>query len=154
MPVKPKYLYSNKSVKQTIADIWELLEAYEAEMFATIRDDKNGRVGVAFTWQGHSVQICIQPHKIHAVLQTMKKISSSQKTPEKAERMAFRLIYHWLENNFQLVSWQAMSIPEVFFAHSLMSDGKTVAEHFIEGGKIKALPQPVIDVEVQPAERR
>lgn len=145
MPIKPKYLYSNKSVKQTVGDIYELVTEFDATMFATIRE--KGRVGVAFKWEDQSIQICLEPHKIHAVLQGIKGLAPSQKTPEKAERMVFRLIYHFLANNFQLVTWQAMGISGVFFAHCLMGDGKTVADHFIEGGKIKQLPMPAVDVE-------
>ncbi len=148
MPVvKPKYLYSKKSVKHTIADIYELVTEFGATMFAVVKE--KDKVGVVFKWKDHHIQICLAPHKIHAVLQTIKGIPRAQRTPEKAERMVFRLIYHFLVNNFQLVTWEAMGISEVFFAHCLMQDGKTVADHYIdsEDGRIKQLPMPVVDVE-------
>lgn len=144
MSRKVKYSSTSIDPGKSIREISYLLRDVGADRFATLQDLKEERIGVQFFWQGQAVELVIDCASIEERLETTAD-RKSKKGPEAAERVAFRLLLNWLENNFELVRWGVVEAMEVFLPYLVLPSGGTVRELLMptgpDGVRRLALPE-------------
>jgi len=134
MSEKIKYSSTSIDSGKSIRQISYLLREVGADRFATLVDIKKGRVGIQFFFQEQAVELVIDVKAIEERLSTNKSIRLEQRTPEGAERVAFRLLLNWLENNFELVRWGVVDTMEVFLPYLVLPTGGTLRELLVPAG--------------------
>jgi len=133
MKKKVKYASTSIDVGKSQRQISYLLREVGAERFATLTDIEKGRVGIQFFFQGQPIELVVDISSIEERLEDTKK-GPSMRGPEAAERVAFRLLLNWLENNFELVRWGVAEAVEVFLPYMILPTGGTVRELLIPVG--------------------
>jgi len=134
--MRQKIKYSSTSIDsgKSIREISYLLREVGADRFATLIDIKKGQVGIQFFFQEQAVELIIDIKAIEERLATNTKVRREQRTPEGAERVAFRLLLNWLENNFELVRWGIVDTMEVFLPYLVLPTGGTLRELLVPAG--------------------
>ena len=74
-----------------------------------------------------------------------EKVAPRFKTPEQAERVAWRILKDWLEAQLALVQTEMVSLDCVMLPYMQADDGRTVYELYVE----KALPELTAGVPAQ-----
>ena len=144
MNKKPKYYSTAVPAERTLRKIRYLLSDIGADRFATLQDFEKGKVGIQFYWKDCPIELIIDVNAIEERLDALRG-AKAQKGPEAAERVAFRLLLNWLENNFEMIRWGIFDVMEAFLPYMVLPSGKTVRELLIkttpEGIKRLALPE-------------
>jgi len=143
--MKVKYFSTTIDSGKSIKQISYLLREVGADRFATLVDIKKGQVGIQFFWQEQPVELIIDIKAIEERLHASPGVRRDQRTPEGAERVAFRLLLNWLENNFELVRWGVIETMEVFLPYLVLPTGGTLRELIVptgpDGVRRLALPE-------------
>ena len=114
---------------RTVSQITEILAKAGAEQILTKYD--NGRaVGVAFAIQApHGLANYTLPVDVTAVHQVMRRDAQPRfRTPEQAERVAWRIMKDWIEAQLAIVACRMVSFDQVMLPYMATASGQTVYE--------------------------
>lgn len=114
---------------RTVAQITEILARSGAQQILT-RYDGGRAVGVAFAIEApHGLANYTLPVDVAAVAQVMRRDAPPRfKTPEQAERVAWRIMKDWIEAQIALISTRMVSFDQVMLPYMATASGQTVYE--------------------------
>lgn len=122
---------------QTISEIQELLSGYEVSAMMTEYDGRQVSA-VSFKMDVAGKQMAFRlPCNWRGVLEVFHRqgitpslLKHKDKSLEnQAIRTAWRIVLNWIEAQLALVEVNMVTIPQVFLPYTIMSDGRTLAEH-------------------------
>lgn len=70
----------------------------------------------------------IDPAKVLAVLTRDPKVDKRAKTPDQAERVAWRIVKDWLEAQLAIIATEMVTLDQVMLPYMHAEDGRTVYE--------------------------
>lgn len=121
-------------VNRTLAQITDVLVKAKAQ--AIMSEYENGRVSyVSFrmeTEQGLlSYRLPCNVDGVFAVIKRDNKIPAAQRTIEKAERIAWRIVKDWLEAQMAMVEAKLAVLPQVMLPYMQTNNGETLYTRFV-----------------------
>lgn len=132
--------YTTKvSAEQTIGEIQKMLSEYGVTAMMTEYD---GRQVAAVSFQmlidGRKMAFKL-PCNWRAVREIFNDTRHTRKLKcriderdDQAIRTAWRIIEDWIEAQLALVEINMVTVPQIFLPYTIMSNGKTLAEHVAE----------------------
>jgi hypothetical protein len=123
------------SARSTIAEITEMLA--EAKATAILTDLENGHpIAISFRVQTSfglmTFRLPGQIKEVHQILARSRGIPPRLRTPEQAERVAWRIIRDWLEAQLAMIQAGLVVIEQVFLPYAQWHDGTTLYEKLKE----------------------
>lgn len=120
-------------VNRTIGQINEVLIKAKAQ--AIMSEYENGRVShVSFrieTDQGLlSYRLPCNVEGVFAIIKKDSKIPVAQRTIEKAERIAWRIVKDWLEAQMAMVEAKLAVLPQIMLPYMQTNNGETLYARF------------------------
>lgn len=124
------------SAARTIAQVQQLLvRAGAHQVLMDYRDGKPTGIRFAVTTAGgaRAFTLPVQVDRVAAVLEQDRQVQPRLKTPEHAERVAWRILKDWLEAQLALIQSEMVTLEEVMLPYMLASDGKSMYELYQSG---------------------
>ena len=140
---------------RTIGHVQALLVEAGARSIQTDYDAVGTPIGLAFmveTMHGpRGFKLPVQAHRVLAVLKKDKKVAPRYRTPEQAERVAWRIVKDWLEAQLAIIQTEMVTLDQVMLPYMTTGvEGRTIYELYVD--KQLALPAgsdpDVLDAEV------
>lgn len=117
---------------RTIGQVQGLLVEAGARQIMTEYDATGTPSAIAFAVEtGYGLRRFILPVKaerVHAVLKRDRKVAPRYKTPEHAERVAWRIAKDWLEAQLAIIRTEMVTLDQVMLPYMVADDGHTVYE--------------------------
>lgn len=120
---------------QTIGEIQEMLSGYGVSAMMTEYEGRQvAAVSFRMNIQGKDMAFRL-PCNWRGVLEVFKQSSSfyvkhkDKNIENQAIRTAWRIIHAWIDAQLALVEVNMVTIPQIFLPYTIMSDGRTLAEH-------------------------
>lgn len=102
-----------------------LINYYEGEpdslIFTMLVKDQNVSFKLPSNWR-----------KVLTVMNRDKKIPGRLKTNEQAKKVAWRIVKDWIEAQMALIETEMVEPFQIFLPYSVMNDGRTLFEKFID----------------------
>lgn len=123
-------------VARTIGQVHQLLvNAGASQIMSNYSDSRP--TGIMFTIAtangNRAFSLPVQVESVAAVLQRDRQIQPRFKTPEHAERVAWRILKDWLEAQLALIQTEMVTFEEVMLPYMLASDGRSMYELYLSG---------------------
>lgn len=119
------------AASKTVAQIHGLLVEAGARQIGTEYGDAGNIVGVAFvveTLHGpRGFQVPVDAHRVQLVLER-ERVQSRFRTPEAAERVAWRIVKDWLEAQLAIIKTEMVTLDQVMLPYMTTGDGRTMFE--------------------------
>ena len=121
-------------VCRTVGAIHELLAKAGATQIMTTYGPGGRPTGVSFAIatsrgpRGFALPVRVEP--VHAVMRRDRATPPRYKTPEQAERVAWRIAKDWLEAQLAIVATEMVSLEQVMLPY-MHVDGRTLYELFV-----------------------
>jgi len=120
-------------VSRTIGQVTGLLVEAGARAVATHYDDVGRPIGLVFqveTASGRrSFTLPCDAERVLAVLARDPKVERRYKTPEQAERVAWRIVKDWIEAQLAIIRTEMVTLDQVMLPYMLLdTEGRTVYE--------------------------
>lgn len=120
-------------VNRTIGEITGILVKAKAQ--AIMSEYENGRISyVSFRMQTDqgllSYRLPCNVEGVYEVVKKDKKIPAAQRTFEKAERIAWRIVKDWLEAQMAMVEAKLAVLPQVMLPYMQTNNGETLYSRF------------------------
>lgn len=134
MPEKKsiRFYTTSVAVSKTVADITKLLVSRGAQRVATLYGTDGVANGLSFVLPTEfGDREYALPARVEGVYEAIKKdmsITKSQRTPEKAARIAWRIAFGWLDMQFALIDAEMSSVEEIMLPYMVSNDGTTFFE--------------------------
>ena len=132
------------AVDRTLAQVQSLLVKAGARQMMTEFAENGTPAGLMFsiqTPQGlRAFTLPVEADRVQAVLRKDRAIQPRFKTPEHAERVAWRILKDWLEAQLAIVATEMVTIDQVMLPYMRTIDGSTVYEAYLSGAVQPALP--------------
>lgn len=121
---------------RTISQVQQLLvRAGASQVLMDYADGKaTGIRFVVVTARGaRAFALPVQVDRVAAILQRDRALPPRLKTPEHAERVAWRIIKDWLEAQLALIASEMVDLDEVMLPYMLAADGKSMFDLYLGG---------------------
>jgi hypothetical protein len=128
------------SAGQTAAQVQAMLGRAGAETVATTYD-RGRATGVSFVLSTPELGRTgyVLPIRVDGVRKALVRDAPPRyRTPEQAERVAWRIAKDWLEAQLALVAAGLADLPEVMLPYQLTSSGQTVYRTLVESAGARA----------------
>jgi hypothetical protein len=139
---------------RTIGSVQALLVEAGARSIQTDYDAVGTPIGLAFmveTMNGpRGFKLPVQAFRVLQVLKRDKKVAPRYKTPEQAERVAWRIVKDWLEAQLAIIQTEMVTLDQVMLPYMTSGDGRTVYELYVD--QTLALPPGSYDEDVAEGE--
>ena len=146
MARKSLYMEHTKiSANRTAAQMSELLGQYGARAVMTEYDDDNKIAALSFTIRVEEkdvpFRLPVRVEPVYEYLQSKHSYPYSYKESdrEKAQRIAWRQIFHWMQAQFALIKTGMVRTEEVFLPYVHVGINETLYERIAAGNFQKAL---------------
>lgn len=130
---------------RTIGEVQGLLVQAGARRIMTEYDGVGNAVGMAFevltAYGPRSFMLPVQADRVGSVLKR-EKVAPRYRTPEHAERVAWRILKDWLEAQLALIRVEMATIDQVMLPYMADDDGRTLYEAYRD--RQLALPAPPV----------
>ncbi len=145
MPIKS--YTTDRSPRQTVESLQNLLARKGARAVMIEYDDEGEPLAVAFrvivTAHGEerpiSFRLAAKPEGALAALQRTPKLKSTQRTLQHAKRVAWRLVYNWIDVTLAFVEAEQATLAQALLGMSMTPTGVTFYEMLITGEEGKRL---------------
>lgn len=122
---------------RTIGAVQALLVEAGARSIQTDYDGVGNPIGLAFmveTIHGpRGFVLPVQSHRVLAVLKKDKKVAPRYRTPEQAERVAWRIVKDWLEAQLAIIQTEMVTLDQVMLPYMRgHADGRTIYELYLD----------------------
>jgi hypothetical protein len=112
---------------RTIGQVQGLLVEAGARQIMTEYDPTGTPTAIAFIVQTgfgmRPFKLPVNAGRVNAVLKRDRKVAPRYKTPEHAERVAWRILKDWLEAQLALIRSEMVTLDQVMFPYMVGSDG-------------------------------
>lgn len=132
-------------VAKTLAEVTRLLVDAGARSISTTYGPTGSPTGVAFTvetaYGPRSFALPARAERVQAVL-GRQKVETRYRTPEQAERVAWRIVKDWLEAQLALIRTEMVALDQVMLPYMVDDEsggGHTVYELYVERAQQRAL---------------
>lgn len=133
--------YSTKvPTGRTVADLQSYLGSHGAQHVSIEYANRQpvavrfaAMLGAQLVW----FRLPADPHGVYAAMRADPSIPTRYRTPEQAERVAWRIVLDWCEAQFALIEAQQATIAQVFLPYVLVGQDTTLYEQIADRG----LPQ-------------
>lgn len=123
-------------VSRTIGQVQALLVQAGARQIMSEYDEHGNPVGVAFavmTPHGlRNFHLPVNAAAVEKVLREDHKVANRLKTPEHAQRVAWRIIKDWLEAQLAIIATEMVTLDQVMLSYMQGKDGRTVYELYLD----------------------
>lgn len=123
-------------VMRTIGQVQALLVEGGARQIMTVYNDVGTPTGVSFaiTVPGGSrgFKLPVNTEKVALVMQRDRQVQRRFKTPEQAERVAWRIAKDWLEAQLAIVKTEMVTFEQVMLPYMQSEDGRTMYELYVD----------------------
>lgn len=124
-------------VSRTVGQVTELLVKAGARSIMSDYAEGGIPVGVMFALQTmdgmRAFKLPVHTDRVMKVMRQDKGTPPRYKTPEQAERVAWRILKDWLEAQLAIVQTEMVSFDEVMLPYMRSLDGRTMYEMYLEG---------------------
>lgn len=126
-------------VDRTVAAVQKLLVGAGARQIMS-EYDRDGRLsGITFaletaTGMRAAFNLPVHVDRVFAVLERDRSVPPRYRTPEHAERVAWRIVKDWLEAQLAIVATEMVTFDQVMLAYVRTSDGTTLYDLYRGGG--------------------
>ena len=121
---------------RTIGQVQGLLVEAGARQIMTDYDDVGRAKGLAFVVQTvHGPRGFVLPvnaHRVEAVLKKDKKVAPRYRTPEQAEKVAWRIVKDWLEAQLAIIRTEMVTLDQVMLPYMTNDAGATMYELYVD----------------------
>ena len=121
---------------RTIAQVQQLLvKAGATQVLMDYADGQAAGVRFAVATAGgtRAFALPVQVERVATVLRSDRQLPPRLKTPEHAERVAWRIVKDWLEAQMALIQSEMVDLEEVMLPYLLATDGRTMFELYQVG---------------------
>jgi len=130
------------STEKTVGEIQSRLAKAKAQAVLTEYDGTGLITHLSFKVDTkHGIMAFRLPANIEAILKIIKnsaKVPYRLKTREQAARVAWRIIFRWVEAQLAIIETEMVTIDQVFLPYMQSGDGQTFYQSFEKHG-LKAL---------------
>jgi len=134
---KALYTYTTQiEAFKTISEIQEILVKHGAKSVMADYTSQGTIESLSFaiaTPEGRvmGVKLPCDPNPVYRVLEIQSsegKVPRRLVTPEQALRVAWRIVFHWVEAQIALLETQMVKMEQIFLPYAIVKDGKTLFE--------------------------
>ena len=121
---------------QTIGQITALLAKGGSRRTSVDNDDEGNPCALYFfLGKDHPVMYSL-PCRAEGVLRTLKRdgVTGKHATIEHARKVAWRVIYHWVDAQLALIDAGQAEMAEIFLPYVVVKDNKTMYQYLTTGG--------------------
>lgn len=127
-------------VMKTVGEVHAVLVRRGVSHIGTSFDKTSGRIiGVEFTMETEygprNFQLPVRTAGVLKALERDKNVRPGMKTPEQAERVAWRIALEWLQVQGALIDAEMATVSEVFLPYMLVAPHTTAFESYVQGQK-------------------
>lgn len=120
------------AVAKTVGEIISILTTHGARAVLQEFDDQRRIAGLSFQVLVGEQELAFRlPADWRAVLRVMerdRRVARRFKTPEQAQRVAWRILKDWIEAQMALMAVNLATLEQVFLPYAILADGRTVYE--------------------------
>lgn len=117
---------------KTVGEIQLILAKAGAEQ-VVIRYGKDAQpTAIVFELQGEMYMLPCRVEAVHKMLRSARGIANKLRTPEQAQRVAWRILKDWIEAQVAIIQTGMVKVEEVMLPYMLMQGDKTVYDSFVE----------------------
>lgn len=120
---------------RTISQVQVLLVEAGARQIMSEYDETGRATGIAFTVETmHGLRqfhLPVNSARVHNVLDRDRKVERRYKTPDQAERVAWRIVKDWLEAQLAIIRTEMVTLDQVMLAYMQGDNGQTVWELYV-----------------------
>jgi hypothetical protein len=117
---------------RTIGQVQGLLVEAGARQVMTAYDPVGRATGMAFVVETvlgpRHFTLPVRTEAVEAVLKRDRKVPPRLKTPEQAERVAWRIVKDWLEAQLAIIRTEMVTLDQVMLPYMTNAEGRTVFE--------------------------
>jgi hypothetical protein len=117
---------------RTIGQVQALLVEAGARQIMTEYDPTGTPTAIAFAVDtGYGLRrftLPVNASRVNGVLKRDRKVAPRYKTPEHAERVAWRILKDWLEAQLAIIRTEMVTLDQVMLPYMIADDGHTVYE--------------------------
>lgn len=129
-------------VNQTVAAITKMLVSHGAtnvtQDFGPTMTATGLTFGIQTEYGWMPFRLPVRIAAVHAAL-TADAVKPSQKTPEHAARVAWRIAHDWCRAQLALIDAGMASLPEVFFPYAVVGpNDETAFQHYVARRAVEA----------------
>ena len=121
---------------RTIGQVQALLVEGGARQIMAEYNDVGTPIGIAFAVETgfglRNFHLPVNAAKVEAVLRRDKKVERRFKTPEQAERVAWRIVKDWLEAQLAIIRTEMVTLEQVMLPYMAAGGGQTVYELYVD----------------------
>lgn len=122
-------------VSRTLGQVQGLLVEAGARAIMAEYDDAGAVVGMSFAVVGpygkQGYTLPVRTERVLAVL-TRDGVGPKYRTPEHAEKVAWRIMKDWIEAQLALLSTEMVTLDQVMLPYMRTGDGRTVYELYLD----------------------
>jgi len=123
-------------VMRTVGVIQALLVEAGARQIVTEWDDHGLPTGVSFVvataYGPRGFVLPVDPKAVEQVLWQDRKVERRFKTPEQAERVAWRIVKDWVEAQLAIIRTNMVTLDQVMLSYMTDDSGRTVYDLYLE----------------------
>lgn len=124
-------------VTRTIGQVQALLVESGARAIATNYDEVGQPTGIAFQVQTamgmRGFALPVNARRVEAVLGRDKRVERRYRTPEQAERVAWRIVKDWLEAQLAIIRTEMVTLDQVMLPYMQAEiGGRTFYELYVD----------------------
>jgi len=121
---------------RTVSTITAMLATSGARRIMTDFDGLGHPIGVGFSVETiHGVRgfhLPVNTAAVEKVLRRDRKVPPRYKTPEQAERVAWRILKDWLEAQLAIIATEMVTLDQVMLPYMQGDDGRTVYQLYLD----------------------
>jgi hypothetical protein len=124
------------AVQRTIGQVQGLLVEMGARQVMTTYDAVGSPAGLSFAIEtangSRAFRLPVQPRRVEAVMKRDRAVPNRYKTPEQAERVAWRIAKDWLDAQLAIIRTEMVTVEEVLLPYLRSADGRTIYELYVD----------------------